>query len=77
MRLHAGLKERAGKDSLELEAGPGATVAALRDALARACPDLAPHLPACRWALRDAFVALDAIVPQSAVLDCIPPVSGG
>ncbi|MGQ0613117.1 MAG: MoaD/ThiS family protein [Planctomycetaceae bacterium] len=77
VRLHAGLKERVGKDFLEVEARPGADVAAVRDALAQACPQLAPHLPACRWALRDAFVATDASVPRGAVLDLIPPVSGG
>jgi len=77
VRLHAGLKERAGRASFAVEAGDAPVVAAVRDALARACPVLAPSLPACRWAVHDAFVAADAPVPEGAALDCVPPVSGG
>jgi len=77
VRLHAGVRERAGRPTLEVEVGEGARVRDVRDAVERACPGIAGQLGSCRWALRDAFVAADAPVPPGAPLDVIPPVSGG
>ncbi len=74
VRLYAGVRERAGIAKLEVEAK---TVAALRAALARACPAIAEQLPSCRFAVDDEFVADDAAVRAGAVVDVIPPVSGG
>ena len=74
VRLYAGVRERAGKARLEVE---GKTVAAVRAALAAACPAIAPQLPSCRFAVDDEFVADDVAVKPGAVVDVIPPVSGG
>lgn len=74
VRLYAGVRERAGKARFDLD---GKTVAAVRDALAKACPAIAPQLASCRFAVDDEFVADDAPVKPGAVVDVIPPVSGG
>ena len=74
VRLYAGVRERAGKARLDVEAK---TVAAVRTALAAACPAIAQELPFCRFAVDDEFVADDAAVKPGAVVDVIPPVSGG
>ncbi len=74
VRLYAGVRERAGKARLDVEAK---TVAAVRAALAAACPAIAPQLPFCRFAVDDEFVADDAAVKPGATVDVIPPVSGG
>jgi len=74
VRLYAGVRERAGKARLEVD---GKTIASVRAALAAACPAIAAQLPSCRFAVDDEFVADDAPVRPGAVVDVIPPVSGG
>ena len=74
VRLYAGVKEKAGVPVLEVE---GSTIAAVRDALAEACPPIAPQLGACRFALDNEFVDEATAVPEGATVDVIPPVSGG
>ena len=74
VRLYAGVRERAGKARIDVE---GKTVAALRAALAKACPAIQEQLPSCRFAVDDEFVSDDAAVRPGAVVDVIPPVSGG
>lgn len=74
VRLYAGIRERAGRQRLDVE---GRTVGAVRAAIAKACPAIAEQLPFCRIALDDEFVADDAAVNPGAVVDVIPPVSGG
>jgi len=74
VRLYAGVRERAGKARFDLD---GRTIAAVREALAAACPAIAPQLAFCRFAVDDEFVPDDAAVPSGAVVDVIPPVSGG
>lgn len=74
VRLHASVREAAGTSRLTLQAS---SVGALRLALAAACPQLADRLSACRFAVADEFVADDARIGEGAVVDVIPPVSGG
>jgi molybdopterin converting factor subunit 1 len=74
VRLYAGVRERAGRARLDVD---GKTVAAVRAALAAACPAIAPQLASCRFAVDDEFVADDAPVKPGATVDVIPPVSGG
>ena len=74
VRLYAGVRERAGTAKLDVDAK---TVGALRAALAKACPAIAEQLAFCRFAVDDEFVADDALVRAGAVVDVIPPVSGG
>jgi molybdopterin synthase catalytic subunit len=73
-RLYAGVRERAGVAELTVE---GADVAAVREALAAACPAIAEQLAFCRFAVDDEFVGDDAAVGAGATVDVIPPVSGG
>ena len=74
LRLYAGVKERAGKSELTVE---GDTIAAVREAVAAACPTIAEQLEFCRFAVNDEFVGEEAPVSDLAVIDIIPPVSGG
>ncbi|MHC4410189.1 MAG: MoaD/ThiS family protein [Planctomycetota bacterium] len=74
VRMYAGVKEKAGVASMEVA---GTTIAALRDALAEACPPIAAQLGACRFALDNEFVDETTAVPDGATVDVIPPVSGG
>jgi len=74
VRLYAGVRERAGVAELAVE---GADVAALRAAIAAACPAIAEQLAFCRFAVGDEFVGDDAAVDDGATVDVIPPVSGG
>jgi len=74
VRLYAGVRERAGTARVTVD---GTDIAAVRAALAAACPAIADQLRFCRFAVNDEFVADDARVEQGAVVDVIPPVSGG
>ena len=74
VRLHAGVKERAGVAELRVEA---ADVVALKRAVAAACPAIADQLAFCRFAFDDEFVPDDTPLPANATVDVIPPVSGG
>jgi molybdopterin converting factor small subunit len=79
VRLHAGVRERAGRATLEVEVGEGGGGRAsdLLAAIARALPDVAEQLPSCRLAAGDAFLAPDARLPAGVPVDLVPPVSGG
>ncbi len=74
VRLYAGVKERAGLSELSVEGG---TISAVREAVAAACPAIADQLAFCRFAVNDEFVGEETSVSDLAVIDIIPPVSGG
>ena len=74
VRLYAGLRDAAGTSELTVE---GETIAAIREAVAAACPAIAGRLEFCRFAMNDEFVDTDASVDGGASVDIIPPVSGG
>jgi len=74
VRLFAGVRERAGTARVTVD---GADIAAVRAALAATCPAIADQLRFCRFAIDDEFVADDTPVKRGAVVDVIPPVSGG
>ncbi|MDP6849837.1 MAG: MoaD/ThiS family protein [Planctomycetota bacterium] len=73
--LFAGLKERAGKGSLELNVEPAATVAELRTAAIAACPSLDSQV--FRIALGNEYAEEDDILGEVQEVAFIPPVSGG
>ena len=75
VRLYAGVR-RSARASAELTV-EGADIAALRAAIAVACPAIAEQLAFCRFAVDDEFVDDDAPVRDGATVDVIPPVSGG
>ena len=74
VRLYAGLREAAGTSELTVE---GETIAAVKEAVAAACPSIAGQLGFCRFAMNDEFVDTDAPVAGGARVDIVPPVSGG
>lgn len=77
VRLYAGVREKAGRASLTVAVAEPADVAAVRVALAEACPAIREQLPFCRVALDDDFATDDAALGAGATVDVIPPVSGG
>jgi len=74
VRFWAGVKEAAGKPEVTVE---GDTVASVREAIAKECPEIADHLATCRFAVNDEFVVDEAPIAEGATVDVIPPVSGG
>ncbi|MEE8106898.1 MAG: MoaD/ThiS family protein [Planctomycetota bacterium] len=74
VRLYAGVKERAGRCELTVEAD---SIESLKAAVAAACPPIADHLAFCRFATNDEFVGEDTLLAPGATVDLIPPVSGG
>jgi len=79
VRLFAVLRERAGRDSLEIEVAEGATVAEALRALAAASEPLGVALEAMPvvMAVNRSYVDTDATLSAGDELALIPPVSGG
>lgn len=79
VRLFAVLRERAGRDSLEVELAEGATVADALRALAAASEPLGAALEAMPvvMAVNRSYVGEDATLSAGDELALIPPVSGG
>src|SRR4051794_41855911 len=79
VRLFAVLRERAGRDSLEVEVAEGATVAEALQALGAANEPLGAALEAMPvvMAVNRSYVDTDAALSPGDVLALIPPVSGG
>lgn len=75
--LFALAKQRAGRDVIEIELPPGATVRQLREALAQKAQPLADLLPHVRFAVNSEYAADRAVIPAGAEVALIPPVSGG
>jgi molybdopterin converting factor subunit 1 len=75
--LFAGLRERSGRAQVVLDVPPGATLAAIVEALAHALPAIASALPHCRVAVAQEFVDLDHVPAPGDEIAIIPPVSGG
>ncbi|MFZ4732167.1 MAG: MoaD/ThiS family protein [Pirellulales bacterium] len=76
VELFAGMAELVGCRRVSLAWG-GGDVAALRGALARACPAAAPLLERSAVAIGDRYAAEDQTVDVGHVVAVIPPVSGG
>jgi molybdopterin converting factor subunit 1 len=77
VRLFAVARELAGADTISVELPPESTVAALRTAIAREYPQLAPVLPQVLFAVGSEYAHDDTILAANAEVACIPPVSGG
>lgn len=77
VRLFGGLADRAGAPRIPVELDGGATVGALREAVAHQHPELAPLLGRTKVAV-DLEVAEDAqVLAPDARLALLPPVAGG
>jgi molybdopterin synthase catalytic subunit len=79
VRLFAVLRERAGRDSLEIEVAEGATVAEALRALAEASEPLGAALEAMPvvMAVNRSYAGAEATLAEGDELALIPPVSGG
>jgi len=79
VRLFAVLRERAGRDSLEIEVAEGATVAEALRALAATSEPLGATLEAMPvvMAVNRSYVGTEATLSPGDELALIPPVSGG
>jgi molybdopterin converting factor subunit 1 len=75
--LFARAKDIVGADRLEIALPAGATVAALRRALAQAHPALASLLEKSALAVNGEFAQEETQVPADAEVALLPPVSGG
>ena len=78
--LFAVLKDRAGRDSIEIvleESGASIDVAQLLRAAGEQYPILATWLPHCRVALNCEYAALDQSVEVDDEIAFLPPVAGG
>jgi MoaE-MoaD fusion protein len=78
VRLFAVLRERAGRDSVEVELSEGATVRDALDAAARA-PGLRDPLAQLKvvMAVNKEYADMDVVLTEGDELALIPPVSGG
>ena len=77
VKLFAGARQIAGGDSIRVELADGATVRDLRAAVERAYPDLAPIMRRAMIAVDADYAGDDTVIPATAEVACIPPVSGG
>ncbi len=76
VRLFAGLRERSGKERLELEVPEGLDLAGLERELERRHPELGP-LAGVRGVLGTTYVDEGTRIPPGSEVALIPPVSGG
>ena len=77
VKLFAVARQRAGCEAIEVELPEPPTVGNLRVALVEQHPSLANILPHARFAIDSEYTSDQAVVPQSAEIAIIPPVSGG
>jgi sulfur-carrier protein len=77
VRLFAGARQLAGRDTLPVEVDDDATVAALRTALSQACPSLAALAAQALFASADDYLDDRRRLTDGDEVACIPPVSGG
>ena len=77
VKLFAGAKRRAGRESIEIELPAPVRIGDLRQALSANCPELAPWLPAMMIAVNCEYASDGQVIPDGAEVAVIPPVSGG
>lgn len=75
--LFAAMAERAGVRTLVVGSAPGDTVAAIRDRVVEARPELAAFTPTLLFAVGEEYAHEGDAVPDGATVAFIPPVSGG
>ena len=77
VQLFAAARQAAGRDVLEVELPPGATIAQLRSRLAAECPALSSLAGLVLFAVNAEYARDTDVIPAGAEVACIPPVSGG
>ena len=77
VRLFAAVKQRSGRETLELDLPAEATVADLRRALSASYPELAGLLPRVVFAVDLEYADDRTRLCEASEIACLPPVSGG
>jgi molybdopterin converting factor subunit 1 len=77
VQLFAVARQKCGASAVEVSVPEVATVGDLRAALAAQCPELAAIIPASRLAVDSQYAVDSLLIPPSAEVALIPPVSGG
>jgi molybdopterin synthase sulfur carrier subunit len=77
VQLFAVARQLAGAKSVSIELTHGATVAELRTALSKAVPALGELLGRTAIAVNAEYAPEKMVIPASAEIALIPPVSGG
>jgi len=77
VKLFAGARELVGKDEIEVELSPGATIGQLRAEIVRQYAKSQPLVAHAMFALDATYCSDQAVIPENVVVACIPPVSGG
>ena len=77
IRLFARLRDIAGAEHLEREAGPGATVESVWQALSAEFPALAPYRSSLSCAVDAEYARFETAIADGAEIAFLPPVSGG
>ncbi len=77
VRLFATLKDRVGRDSIQLIVQEPATVRSLLQVAAETYPALEPALPTTLVAVNKAFAGPDTVLQSGDEIAFFPPVSGG
>lgn len=77
VKLFAVAADVAGRDTVDIDLSPTATIAELRRALAEKIPELKEIVDHSMFAVDAEYAGDDRLVPPSADVACIPPVSGG
>lgn len=77
VKLFALMREKAGKEIVQLTVPEGATVRRALDVLQQQHPELAPYLTNSRPALQMEFVEAETVLQSGDEVALIPPVSGG
>ena len=77
IKLFAAAKELAGRDTLEIEVPPGATIADARAAVTTTVPALEQIVSHSVWAIGAEYVHDSTPITEQSDIALIPPVSGG
>lgn len=77
VKLFAGAKQIARRDTVELEVDSSATIETLRTRLAEQFPELGGLLRHAMFAVDTEYVSPDTRLAANQEVVCIPPVSGG
>lgn len=77
VRLFAVLRDRAGKETLDLELANDAVVEDAARTLLGVAPTIRDLLPRCRYAVNAELASSETLLKDGDELAVLPPVSGG
>ena len=77
VRVFAAARELAGREAISVQLPGGANVGGLRGAMVGRCPQLCALVKRSLIAIDAEYAAENRVVPPTADVACIPPVSGG